>query len=172
VRLLIDVSRAIETPQRPQGRHHQLCTAEHHPPHTFVLRRAVAVAPARPSSRAQCLPPLALGGDKPPGAPATGLHTTSPPRGESRVLAAARRLRRRSPQPEIPRGHIRAGALAHGENTPPRAPAVMRGLTDENSGRPSMPHPRPRFTAKLGVLRRPERLCASSTMPVRPGRTC
>ena len=26
-RLLIDVSRAIETPQRPQGRHHQLCAA-------------------------------------------------------------------------------------------------------------------------------------------------
>jgi hypothetical protein len=26
-RLLIDVSRAIETTQRPHGRHHQLCTA-------------------------------------------------------------------------------------------------------------------------------------------------
>jgi hypothetical protein len=46
----------------------------------------------------------------------------------------------------IYREAARAGLLAHREY----APAVMRGLMDEQRRRPSMPRPRPRSTAKQG----------------------
>jgi hypothetical protein len=71
---------------------------------------------------------------------ATNLYTASCFPGKEGFLRRHDGLRNR----RICREAIRAGLLAHREY----APAVMRGLTDKRSGRPSMPRPRPRSTAK------------------------